>query len=48
MLMITLALVILLPFVGALGAFIGSAMVVVSVFYFSCLVVLRSLRFILP
>jgi len=34
MLMITLALVILLPIVGLLGAFIGSAMVVVSVFIF--------------
>jgi phosphatidylserine decarboxylase len=34
MLIITLALVILLPIVGALGAFIGSAMIVVSVFIF--------------
>jgi phosphatidylserine decarboxylase len=34
MLMITLALVVLLPVVGALGAFIGSAMIVVSVFIF--------------
>lgn len=34
MLMVTLALVILMPIVGALGTFIGSAMIVVSVFIF--------------
>src|SRR4051794_17382276 len=47
MLMVTLALVILLPVFGALGAFIGSVVVVVSVFIFLvwCLFAIFTLYF---
>jgi phosphatidylserine decarboxylase len=47
MLMVTLALVILLPVFGALGAFIGSVVVVISVFIFLvwCLFAIFTLYF---